>query len=183
MNRQEFVAELSGLRPSSTFLAVKSYSNEAGEVADYSIAFHISYASALQRSIRQLEELPLTSELEQEARAELLTSFRKSLTKIEEVPVEEIEDGYTRFFDDRGNYVKGVKLHTKTDTLHLYGLVVHKRILIPGNYKTVNSSQLTIAKNKLKYLTSCGKFRQFRMTPGQVESISVNNISLLPPGY
>jgi hypothetical protein len=100
---------------------------------------------------------------------------------MEEKTVEEIEDGYTRFFDDNGSYIKGVKLHTATDTLHIYGLVVHKRLIIPGNYKTVNSKPLTIAKDKLRHLTPVGKFRQFRLLPEQVDAIAVEGLHLLPP--
>ena len=47
--------------------------------------------------------------------------------------------------------------------------------------KGFNSKPLTIAKKKLSYLTPAGKFRQFRITADQVDSIAVQGLSLLPP--
>jgi hypothetical protein len=40
---------------------------------------------------------------------------------------------------------------------------------------------LTIAKDKLKKNLPVSKFRQFKITTDQVESISVENISLIAP--
>ena len=182
MDNLQFVAELAKLRPASTFLAIKGYKNEASEIADYSIAFHFSYENALKKSIETLAALDLKEALEVQARNELLNSFAMSLARGAASPVlEERDPTYSYFKDDDGNYVKGVKLHTKTDTLHLYGLVVHKKVLLPGIYASKNRKPLTVAKDKLRYMTPVGKFRSFKMLPNQVDSISVQNISLLPP--
>lgn len=183
MNNEALVAELSKLRSSSTFLSLKGYHNEHGEVADYSLVFHMSYENALKRSIDTLEELDFTTDLEKQAKAELLESFNNSLIKLAETPIEELEDAYTRFFDDDGAYIKGVKVHTATNTLHLYGSVVHKRVTVPGVYPTRNKRPLTVAKDKIRYLTAVGKFRQFKILPSTVERISVENMSLLPSAF
>lgn len=182
MDNLQFVAELAKLRPGSTFLAVKGYKNEASEIADYSIAFHFSYENALKKSIETLAKLDLKEPLEIQARHELLDSFAKSLARGAASPeLEERDPTYSYFKDDNGNYVKGVKLHTASDTLHLYGLVVHKKVLLPGIYPSKNRKPLTVAKDKLRHLTPVGKFRSFKMLPHQVDSISVQNVSLLPP--
>lgn len=182
MDQKQFVSELSKLRPGSTFLTVKGYRNEASEIADYSLAFHFSYENALKKSIDVLKGLKLKTALEKKARKELLASFERSLAKGAGSPeLEERDPTFSYFKDDDGNYVKGVKLHDKTGTLHLYGLVVHKKVLMPGFYPQKNQRELTIAKDKLRHLCPVGKFRSFRMDPNQVESISVQNISLLPP--
>jgi hypothetical protein len=183
MDQAQFVAELGKLRSSSMFLTLKGYRNNFSEIADYQIVFHISYRSALEKSISMLESLPLISNLEKQARDELLASFGKSLSKAEELPIEEREDGYTHFLNEEGKFIKGVKLHDATNTLHIYGLINWKRVLMPGIYKSVNSSELTIAKNKLRYLTQVGRFRQFKITSNQVDCISVQNLSLLPPDH
>ena len=95
--------------------------------------------------------------------------------------MEERDDAYAHFIGENGSIIKGVKLHKATGTLHLYGIVVHKLVKLPGFYKKVNSKPLTIAKKKLSYLTPAGKFRQFRITADQVDSIAVQGLSLLPP--
>jgi hypothetical protein len=181
MDNLQFVTELAKLRSASTFLTLKGYKNEASEVADYNIVFHMSYENALKKSLEVLSNFTTTTDLEKLAKLDLMSSFAKSLGKMANIPVEEIDDAYTRFFDDDGDYIKGVKMHTATGTLHLYGLVVNKKVYMPGMYTKTNKKPLTIAKDKLRYLTPVGKFRQFKITSSQVDSISVENLSLLPP--
>lgn len=182
MDNATFISELSKLRPSATFLTLKGYRSESSEIADYSVAFHISYENALKRSIEKLSAMDLTGDLEKQARFELLDSFAKSLARGASSPeLEERDPTYSYFKDDDGNYIKGVKMHTDTWTLHLYGLVVHKRVLMSGIHKHVNSRPLTIAKDKLRHLTPVGKFRQFKLLSSQVDSVQVEKLSLLPP--
>lgn len=182
MDTTQFVTELSKLRPGSTFLTLRGYRNEASEIADYSIAFHFSYENALKKSIETLAKLDLQTALEKQARSELINSFALSLAKGAASPeLEERDPTYTYFKDEDGEYVKGVKYHPAKDTLYLYGLVVHKRVLMPGLYQHKNKKELTVAKDKLRYLTPVGKFRSFKITPFQVERIVVEGLNLLPP--
>jgi len=182
MNKLEFVTELSKLSRGSTFLTLNKYENEHSEVANFSIVFHISYQNSLKKSIQTLKELELTEDLDLIARDELIDSFNASLNKMAQVSIEDIDDAYTRFFDQDNKYIKGVKLHTATNNLHLYGLVVHKKVLIPGDYPKKDTRRpLTKAKDALRAKCQVGRWRQFRILPEQVESIAVQNLSLLPP--
>jgi len=181
MTQDQFVLELGRLRPSATFLSLIGYRNEASEIADYNIVFHMSYENALRRSLAVLENVIPDGDYESIALRELSVSYQTSLNKIALTPIEEIEDGYTRFFDENNKYIKGVKLHTATGALHLYGLVNLKRVLMPGQYKRTNRRPLTIAKDKFRRLCPVNKFRQFKIIPSQVDRISVENLSLLPP--
>ena len=132
------ITKLSQLRQSATFLAINGYRNANSEVANYSIVFHMNYENALKKSLQELEGMPADSWLAKQAIAELAKSFEKSLESLKTTPVEEIDDSYHHFKNDDGTYIKGVKVHSATDTLHLYGLVAHKKILMPGIYKEVN---------------------------------------------
>ena len=163
-------------------MSLNAYRNEAGEVSNYSLVFHISYHSALQRSLDKLEGMIVDTDLERQAKEELTHSLRNSLLKSEEQPIEEREDHYLHF-QHEGEYVRGVKLHVESNTLHIYGSIVHKRVLLPGIYKKGNSKPLTIAKNKMKSLLPISKFRQFKILPDQVESISVGGLELLAPDH
>lgn len=181
MNQEDFIAELAKLRSASTFLSLRNYRNVSGEVANYSLVFHMSYEHALLKSIAALESYVPDTDLQGDAKHELLRSYHASVESIRTTPIEEVDDSYTRFFDSDGEYIKGVKLHTESDTLHLYGLVNHKIVQIPGVYKKINSKPLTIEKNKLARLCPVSKFRQFKILPFQVESIRVEGLHLLPP--
>ena len=182
MDTTQFVTELSKLRTASTFLTLHGYRNDASEIADYNIVFHMSYENALKKSIETLSALDLEGDLEKQARFELIESFTRSLGNMASTAMEELDDHiYTHFKDDDGQYIKGVKMHNESGELHLYGLIVHKRTRLPGIYPTKNKRPLTIAKDKLRYLTPVGKFRQFKLNPSQVDSITVEKLELLPP--
>lgn len=183
MNKEKFINELSKLHPSATFLTLSGYRNESSEIADYSLVFHISYENALKKSLLILNSTDTSSDLESVAKQELIEGYQKSLDKIESTSIEDIGDAYTRFYDQDGNHIKGVKLHIETDVLHLYGLVAQKRILMPGIYPTKNKRPLTLAKDKLRKLLPVNKFRQFMITPERVNHISVQGLQLLPPDY
>ena len=182
MDKKDFVKKLSTLRPNTTFLTLLGYRNANSEVADYNIAFHISYENALQKSISNLEAYTPQNDLEKLAKLELLDGYNKSLNKMQETTVDQLDDNYTRFFNDDGEYIKGVKMLTKTGELYLYGMVVHKKVLMPGSYgPKKNKKELTIVKDRLRKLCPVDKFRQFKINPDQLNSISVEKLSLLPP--
>jgi hypothetical protein len=186
MDNEQFLLELEKLRQSSTFLTIKGYCAENGEIADFNIIFHMSYKNALLKSINivnnfKLTDLPISLQNDQLfdlAKQELLTSFSKSLDKIDNISLEDLDDGYIRFYDQNNDHVKGVKLHKNTGILHLFGLLVNKKIIMPTTYKHVNHKPLTVIKNQIKKSCPISKFRQFRITADQVESISVENLKI-----
>ncbi len=179
MNNSEFVLEISKLRPSSTFLSIMGYRNSASEIADYSIVFNMSYESALRKSIAVLENTITTGDLQNKAKKELIDGYSKSLENIS--AKDKVDNTYTLFYDQNNKPIKGIKLHNATNTLHLYGLVNWKKVIMPGIYSKNSKKELTIIKDKLRKLTPLGKFRQFKITPDQVDRISVQNLNLLPP--
>jgi hypothetical protein len=180
MNRERFVTELSKLRPTSTFLSLMRYRNAYSEVADYSIVFHMSYENALKKSIAALEAHEPISNLQKLAKEELLRSYQSSLKRMDVTPIEDIRDGYSRFFDEDGNYIKGVKLHKRSDTLHLYGLLNSKRVIMPGLYPPDDRSEFAAVKDHLAKIGPVSRFRQFKVRPDQVDKITVEKLTLLP---
>jgi hypothetical protein len=178
--QNNIVSKLSKLRPGSTFLTLKGYRNDHSEVSDYSIVFNISYKNSLLKSIANLKDIVPSTDLEAKAKKELIDGYQTSLSKLETVPFEELDDNYVHFKDENGNYIKGVKYHKESDTVHLYGFVVHKKVLIPGIYPEKNKRALTIAKDKLRKNCPVSKFRQFKLLPEQLDFISVNKLTILP---
>lgn len=122
-----------------------------------------------------------SNDLEVYAKREMIDSYKRSLKRMKTTPVEELELAYSHFKNENGLYIKGIKLHIATKVLHLYGLINAKRVIIPGFYPKRNRTELTLAKKKLAKLCPVSKFRQFRILPSQVNSISVEHLSLLPP--
>lgn len=176
----QIIATLATLRPASTFLSLRGYrSAESGELADYQIAFHMSYKSALERSILAVEAHVPADDIEVQAKGEVLASYRASLAKIE-AGEEPVGDAYDRVTDADGAHVKGVKIHRESGKLHLFGLLVNKRVREPGTFKAVNKKPLTVAKDKLRKLGPVAKFRQFIIDPAHVECIAVEKMEIAP---
>jgi hypothetical protein len=175
------IQELSKIRASSTFLSLRGYrSAESGELADFQISFHMSYASALERSILALEAIVPGDDLQAKAKQELLSSYKKSLDKVKSEPLEVLGDHYDRVIGADGEHIKGIKIHKETGTLHLFGLLVNKRVLEPGTFKASNKRPLTVAKDKLRKLVPVSKFRQFIIDPAHVECIAVEKMEIAP---
>lgn len=182
MNKKSFVSQLSNLSKSATFLSVMGYRNEFSEVANYNISFNMSYKNALLKSIKVLNKYKTTSDLECKAKEELLQSFNKSLLKINSSSDENLASSYDEVLNDKGLPIKGLKIHQKTNEIHLYGLVVHKKVIMPGMYPSNSSKkEYTIIKDKLRALCPVSRYRQFKMIPSQVDYITVQNNKILPP--
>ncbi len=179
MSVEEMIKVLSNIRPDSTFLAIKGYKSvETQEVSNFQLAFHMSYANALERAIIDLECVVPDSELQAKAKEELLASYKKSFDKTNEPTEELLGDHYHRVIDAYGKAIKGIKIHTESNTLHLFGRLVSKQIITPGNYKPSNPRPLTIAKDQLRKNFAVNKFRQFVIKPGQFNNISVERMTL-----
>lgn len=173
------IETLSAIRPSSTFLSLKGYRSESGELADYQIAFHMSYGSALERSILHLEAVVPAIDLEAQAKSELLASYRKSLARVESEPLELVGDHYDRVMVE-GAHVKGIKIHRESGKLHLFGLLIRKTVREPGEWKATNKRPLTVAKDKLRKGLPVERFRQFIIDPSQLEAIRVEKMVIVP---
>lgn len=171
------IEKLAGLRPSSTFLHIRGYKSSTGEIADYTLAFHMSYANALKRSMVEVETYVPESDLETQAKAEVLKSYQTSLDNMDKE--ESVGDAYQRIVVG-GETVKGVKLHKESGKLHLFGLLVSKNVRVAGEHKAVNKKPLTVAKDKIRKLGPVNKFRQFVIDPEHFEKITVEKEVILP---
>lgn len=181
MDRQSFLSEISKIRPQSTFLVLQGYRNSYGEVANYNILFHISYLAMLERSIHILEQELPKSDIEEKALNSVLAEYKASADRLTRIPLEESDSEFERFYDDNGARIKGIKLHLATDTLHIHGMAHQKAVILHADRKEVKSSPLTIAKKKYRKMCPASKFRDFKISPDKIESISVNHIKLIPP--
>lgn len=176
---KQLVNKLSKLNKSSTFLSIKSYKNNFSEIADYSIVFNISYENALRKSIKILESTKTKSNIEALAKQELIDAYAQSLLKMKNSGEESLGEAYEKVYDENNSAITGIKKHRGSGDLHLYGLVVHKKILIPGNYSVKNKRELTIIKDKLRKNLPINNFRQFIISKDRMDQISVHGIDLL----
>ncbi len=177
----QFVSEIAKLSPASTFLTLTEYKNTKGEISNYSILFNTDYRSAVEKSIAILENYQAESNdgdiSELKAKSEILARLYGSLESLKK---EEVKPSpYVHFVNAKGTeFIKGVMLHEETSSLYLYGFVVHKKVLVGVESK----KKVKSVKEKLLDKLPISKFRQFRIDPNNVKRITVQAITLLPPG-
>ncbi len=178
VDNQKLVSVFAELRPSSTFLGIKGYRNNHGEVSNFGIIFHVSYERILQKSLVIAEAFKTTNDLEVQAKVEVIQSFKNSIERFAAEPIEQREDAFVHFQDADGRFIKGVKSHKQTNELYLYGYLHHKEVVVPGTYKVVKNKELTVAKKRITSLTPADKWRQFSLSPNRFEDINVQGLNL-----
>lgn len=117
--------------------------------------------------------LPELQGIEKLAATELLNSRLNSLAKgIGHNDAYTCEDVYQTVNAN----TMGVKIHKENGELHIVGLMEHKTVLEPGEYKEVKSSAKTIAKNAIRAQLPSTRFRQYRFN--NVTSAKLNGETL-----
>lgn len=148
----------------------------SGEVARHVVCLGVSIERAYKRDLALLIALlPTLSGVASEACAELIASLRDSLTNgIGNNAAYTCKDVYTHL-------ATGIKEHTESGEIHVYGFAIAKTVLAEGKYKSVNSSDKTIAKNKLRKLLKSGNFRQFALSNATAIKADGKVLVFLPP--
>jgi hypothetical protein len=174
------------------FIAINGYeSKESGEIANYVILTNIKVNNAKQKDFQTLQNCNtetlkvikrnsaknIAIEIFNLAHSEMLESSAKNLnadfsqrsaqSQAQTISYEHITDA--------------IKVCKSTDEVHIFGMIDQKKVVKEGTYKTVNSSDKTIAK---KFITKqlnlrAGKFRSFVLTAAnevtmQGETLTIN---------
>ena len=178
MTKDQLIHTFSQFRPNAMFVSIKEYSNKHGEIANHSIAFHIDYLSVLKKSQQIVLKTKTFGTIKERAKEEILLSLRERIDVYTKTPLEKQDDPYFHFQDTKGKFIKGIKQHKENGSLYMFGLLLNKQVLIPGDYKEVNSSELTIEKRNLLSITPVSKFRQYFLFPKQFKEIKIENMVL-----
>jgi len=163
----ERLKEITGV----SFVSV-TYINQQNEKHQTLFNVGIDYQRAKQKDIEFLKQLDVTTmkshldnELLETARTALLESFIKPSTNRSEG----IANAYTHL----GN---GLKIHNETQTVYVYGMKVHKRVIEEGNYQEDTRGELTKAKDAIRSLLKSTRYRQFKIESSLQYKISGDTI-------
>lgn len=140
-----------------SFLSVRYYTNKNGETSHYSINFGAKYENAVARDIEFLRNVDVTTMTWKSPMIEIFKAKEALLASFEQ-PDKVRSDAQKDTYE---HISKGLKVHNETGALYVYGYLKSKKILIKGEYKTVNSSAQTIAKDEIRKHLRTGKFRMF----------------------
>lgn len=168
------------------FITLNGYVNEAGEVANHNILVNINVMNAkktdnatLHNTSAEIIKSKSTKNFDLAifnlALAELIISSDKNIS-------ENIEDrtaqsqGQTNAFLQVG---KGLKIAKETGLLHIFGFKNQKKVIVPGVYKPVKSSDKTLAKKEITKVLKLrsGKFHTFKI--GNIESVKMEGKTLI----
>jgi hypothetical protein len=162
-NPQELIDFLRHLvnQKGAKFVAFKGYENKQGEISDITVNIGVSYGNAKERDTEKLrnasnfshlkfEGLTVASYAEQARIALLEANIMPSVTKSQAQ-----KDAYEVIVPNI------LKVHKETGALFVFGFVHSKTVVKEGEYKAVNSSPLTIAKNVIKKALDASKYRQY----------------------
>lgn len=167
----------------TTFVGT-TYRNAQGELSKQLIVSGISYENCLLNDFQSLEanQSTIFEKLEKDYSIELITqaynNLYSSLEKRLSTPetkaklLAEKDSTIVRSQAQIDAYVhlaKGIKKHIETNEIHVFGLVVKKRIIEPIEYKPTKSKELTIVQNKIKKLCDFkqSKYKTFVFQQGE----------------
>lgn len=165
------VAGIGGVQFASLTYTAKG----TGEVARHTVILGASYTACIEKSLAALSKARFSCPVKRQAQAELVASFNETLAKH---AIGQQNSAYTKAETYVSTDIAGVKLNTVDGSLKLFGLTVGKVVIKPGTYKSVKSAPLTIAKNTLRKRLPVGKFREYAIEAGALESARVNGATL-----
>jgi hypothetical protein len=167
------------------FIGINNYlSVNTHEIANFILNVNISIENAKKTDYerlmncenKDLKDISLSSgiaiDILKLSLAEMITSATKNLSP-------DLKDRTAQSQGQTGAYIplaKGVKLHTDTLEVHVFGLLISKELVLKGdNYKpTPNSSDKTLGKKAITDHLDLrtGKFRTFVL--GNADNLKVN---------
>jgi hypothetical protein len=172
----EAIAAQAGL---ARFASFTYTTKTTGETARYTLQLGFSYRNSLQRSLMELEvDSQIMTGVERLAADELIKSMKASLDGTQSKYTK--KDIYQPYKDENGNTIQGIKVNTNDGSIKVFGLVHSKVQISPATIekKSFESSDLTLAKNRLRKNLPIGKFCEFDLGHLSVAKISGETLEL-----
>lgn len=167
------------------FVSFPNYHNKYGEVANYVVNGNVDYGKAKEGDFAKLQAVTMgeLKEISTEKNIEFATVLEAWNELFESYrPKAENEEKSARSKAQTDAYInigKGLRFHPETETFHLYGFAVTKKVIVEGNYPQVNSRPKTIAKKaiqkKADFTTT--KFRNFKCEVGSCEYVNLSGMT------
>jgi len=169
------------------FIAIYNYlSKTTGEIANHTVNIGLSVKNVKENDLAKLqacndEDLKAISEKSgiafdvcKTALAEMIESAKKNLSENKEERTAQ-STGQT---DAYIFITPAIRIHKDTQELHIFGQGIQKKVIVEGEYKTVNSSAKTLAKKAIKKALnlSADKFRDYIVA--NIKAVKMNGETL-----
>lgn len=157
-----------------SFVGVTYTAKESGEKSRFVLNLGGDYLNLVRKSLAQAEAVEAKTELETQAKVEVVASLNNTLANAEKGLS---NDAYTK----AGVYepiCKGIKAHKEDESFEVCGLVVSRKVIVAGVHKTVNSKPLTVAKNNIRKELAISKYRTLCLDRGHLESLRLGGTEI-----
>ena len=168
------------------FIGIQGYCNSHGEVADITLNVNASIENAKQKDLIALKAFKATDlfNLSKEKNIDLETMH----TALNEL-IASAEKNLSADLNERTNQSKaqtdayvqltsGLKLHKESLDITVFGFQNQKKVLVEGEYPTVNSRPKTLAKKAIKKACDLRmeKYRSYKL--GKADAINITGSTL-----
>lgn len=159
------------------------YTNAKGETAQYVVNINVSYTNAVKKDIAALQNITSTQIEEIKSKNELFTTemIEKNVAALLEsfINNQNKETASNQSIAQNSAYINltpCLKYNFETGLLYLHGAKISKKVIVPIEYKKINSRIDTICKNTIKSVLgfSTEKYRQFTITPDQLKRVKMS---------
>lgn len=157
-----------------SFVGVTYTAKESGEKSRFVLNLGTDYLNLNRKSLEQAEAVEAKTDLEIQAKAEIVASLKNTLANAEKGLS---NDAYTKA-DTYTPICKGIKAHKTDESFEVCGLVVSRKVLIEGVHKPVNSKPLTLAKNAIRKALAISKYRTLCLDRGHLESLRIGGTEI-----
>lgn len=178
---KEIFSKFEGLK-SASFIGIKGYVNNFGEVADITLNTNVSTEQAKEKDLESLKALTeIDLRIISVSCNQDLDLVRIALNEL----IASAEKNLSENFEDRTNFSKGqidayvnlgngLKLHKESLDITICGFVNQKKVLVLGEgYKETKKQPKTICKDAIKKHCDLRmeKYRTYKL--GKVESLRI----------
>lgn len=158
------------LKKGARFASFLYHSKDSGEIAIFTVLLGINIDNAYRRDLKIVEEIPVTTPAQKQAKEETIKSLKNSLLRHSQ---NLSNDNYKL----KGLYVKltkGVRFNQNTGDILLDGFLINKEVIKPGEFKPVKSSEKTLAKKTFAKKMKCRRFRNFILSEKNIAGVKFN---------
>lgn len=187
----KFIVSLFANLNGTSFVGIRAYkSSTSGEVANHVVIANASYGNAVDEDLKKLdnatdadvkainEKWGFSFELIRTAIQKLSDNFRKNMNpETQSAQSKGQQDAYI-------NITPSIKLHIESGKIHIFAQHHSKDVLVEGEYKEVNSRELTLCQNAVKkyFDFRTAKFRNFIVDKDQLSGVAINGSQITLKG-
>ena len=184
---KEFFDKFGGMK-SASFIGIKGYENQHGEVADINLLINVDVNEAKKKDLKTLKSLTekdletvsgeksLPMSTLKVALTEMIASGEKNLSPDKSKRTNQSIAQADAYF----HLTPAVRLHKETMNVHVAGFLQEggKKVLVEGVYPATNKREKTICKDAIAYHCDLRmkKYKQYKI--GQMDAIKVTGSTL-----